>query len=446
MLISWESVIANKKRMITKGTNQALRDVLVKFDRILSLALAAVFISASFSFLNGTATAAQMTSRSVLISTGIAAAATDFTFTFTPSATTQIQSMRFTACTTALGACTAPAGLNIAAGTVGQSGFQGATSFTKDTTSGGCTTNNILCVTRTDATAQTLTSHAITMTGGTNQNGTNCSGAANCTFFVRMVSYSAANWTTPVDDGTVAGSTTQLFTVNATIQEALSFCVGATTINDATTATPDCSSVSGTSLNLGTLQPTTTSVSPVVAGNNGDGNNAIARLSTNASNGTNVTYKAFQQSGTNHQGTLRVGGATCNVGVVNTDQCINARGTTQGTITAGTEHFGMTVAAVNCAATTAYTCTFAGGTYNLIRDADYDGTGANTYPTDTDLVAGTTNAGYAWDESGTPDSIAASTTVVDAEALIIKFAATPNIVTPTGSYTALADFVATPTY
>jgi hypothetical protein len=429
-----------------KSATPVIRDALAKLDRIFLIVMVAVLTFGPSFLLGGTASAFQMTNRSVAISTGIAGATSNFTFTFTPNQTTQIQSMRFTACTTPLGSCTAPSGLSLAAGTVGQSGFQGGTAFTKDTSTAGCTTANILCITRTDATSQTVTAHQVTDTGGTNQDNTTCGGAANCTFFVRMVSYSDAAYTTQVDNGTVANSTTQLFTVNATIQEALSFCIGATTINDATTPPPACASVSGTSLNLGTLQPSRVSVSPVVVGNNGDGNNAIAELSTNASNGTTVAYNAFQQSGTNHKGTLRVAGSLCQAGTVNTDQCIDALGTTQATITAGAEHFGMTVAAVNCAATTAYTCTFATNTYNLIRNANYDGTGSSTYPTDTDLVSGTTNAGYAWDESGTAATIAASTTVVDAEALIIKFAATPNIVTPTGSYTALADFIATPTY
>jgi hypothetical protein len=293
-----------------------------------------------------------------------------------------------------------------------------------------------------------VTAHSISDTGGVNQDGTACASAANCTFFVRMVSYSDNAFTTAVDNGTVAGSTTQLFTVNATIQEALSFCIGSTTINDATTAPPACASISGTSLNLGTLQPSNISISPVSSAGTGKGddNNAIAQLSTNASNGTSVSYDAYQQAGVNHKGTLRVSGATCQAGAVNTDQCVNAIGTTQATLTAGTENFGMTIAAVNCAATVAYTCSFAGGTYKLTRNINYDGTGLNTYPTDTDLIAGPTNGGYAWDETGTIQTIASSTTVVDREALIIKFAATPNFTTPTGTYTALVDFIATPTY
>jgi hypothetical protein len=431
---------------MTKQGSSAISQVLARLDRLAALFMAMVMLTGSGFLLGGTVTAQQITSRYLTMSSAQAGATNNYTFAFTPANTTQIQSIKFTACTTPLGTCTAPSGIDLAVGTVGQSGFQGATAFTKDTATAGCTAATILCVKRTDTTAQTLTAHTITDTGVTNQNGTNCSSAANCTFFIRILTYSDNAFTTAVDNGTVAGSTTQLFTVNATIQEALSFCIGSTTINDATTAPPACASISGTSLNLGTLQPSRVSVSPVVVGNNGDGNNAIAQLSTNASNGSTVSYNAYQQTGVNHRGTLRVGGSTCQAGTVNTDQCINALGTTQATLTAGTENFGMTIAAVNCASTTAYTCSFAGGTYNLTRNTNYDGTGLNTYPTDSDLVSGTTNGGYAWDETGTTQTIASSTTVVDREALIMKFAATPNIVTPTGSYTALADFVATPTY
>jgi hypothetical protein len=263
-----------------------------------------------------------------------------------------------------------------------------------------------------------------------------------------MFSYSDTAYTTAVDSGTVASSTTQLFTVNAAIQEILTFCVGATTVDDSNTTTPPlCASVSGTSLNLGTLNSANINVSPVsAAAANGDNNNGIAELSTNATNGATVAYDAIQQTGTNHKGTLRVVSATCNAGVVNTDQCINAVGTSEAHIVTGTENFGMTIAAVNCKATTAYACSFTGGTYNLTRNANYNGTGSNTYPTDSGQITGTSNAFYAWDETGTTQTIASSSTVVDKEAMILKFAATPNIVTPTGSYTAQADFVATPTF
>ena len=427
---------------------QAIHPIYIRLNRIFMVALVILFSGAPIILLNQTASAAQVTTRSVLISSAQASGTANYTFTFTPSSTTQIQSMTFTSCTTAIGACTAPAGINLSGGAVSQSGFQGAGTFAKDTTSASCTAVSVLCITRTDTTAQTLTAHTIIDTGAVNQNSTNCSAAPNCTFFIRMVTFSDTAYTTQVDYGTVASSTTQLFTVNATIEEELSFCIGSTTVDNATSVIPTCATISGTSLNLGILTSADVSISPVPAGSEGgDGNNGLAELETNSAHGTTVNYDAVQQAGTNQLGTLRVAGATCSTTASNTDQCINAVGVTKATLTAGTEDFGLTVAGINCSNVTAYTCNFSTGATNLTRTANYNCDGTNTYPTtDNNQVAGTSHCSYAWDQTGTAETIASSTTAVGNEGMILKFAATPNLITPTGSYTAKADFVATPSY
>lgn len=434
---------------------RSIQLIFKQVDRALILVVIFVFVGSTVSaFLNiGNASAASVTSRSVTLGSGVVSAVTTYSFSFVPVTTAAIQGLKFQACTTALGTCTAPAGLSFTAGVYSAltGTWTNATAFTFDATGAtDCIASaSVLCAKRTQAANETgVAARGLTFTTITNPNGTSCA-TVNCTFFIRMTTYSVNTYTVVgiVDTGTMASSTIQSLTVNATIQETLSFCIGATTINDGVTAPAACASISGTSLNLGTLNSGNTSVSPVPSATyNGDANNGIAEISTNANNGVAVQYDAIQQSGTNHNGTLKVSGATCNVGVVNTDQCINAIGTTEAHIVTGTENFGMTVAAVNCAATTGYTCTFAGGTYKMTRDVNYNGTGANTYPTDTGVITGTTNAFYAWDETGTFDTIASSTSPVDREALILKFAATPNLVTPTGSYTAKADFVATPSF
>jgi hypothetical protein len=325
------------------------------------------------------------------------------------------------------------------------SGFGGAGTFAKDTTSTGCNTASVWCMKRTGAGTESLAAHSFTITGATNQDATNCSAAPNCTFFERITTYSD-NYTTSIDSGTTASSTTQLFTVNAEIEEELSFCIGNTTVNDATSVVPNCTTISGTSLNLGVLGSANINISPVASTNGGDGNNGLAELNTNASNGANIDYDAVQQSGTNHQGSLRVAGATCNAGASNTDQCINSVDP-KSTLTAGTEAFGMTVAGINCSAVTAYSCVFSTGTTNLTRATNYNCDGTNVFTTgDVGVITGTTHCDYMWDESGTPNLLASSTIPVGNEALILKFAATPNLITPTGSYTAEADFVATPSY
>jgi hypothetical protein len=110
----------------------------------------------------------------------------------------------------------------------------------------------------------------------------------------------------------------------------------------------------------------------------------------------------------------------------------------------------MTVGGVNYGSTTSYTCTYgdttnvipvlAGNSCALKPSAGYlgkGGAGTEDY--------GTTN-GFAWVETGTATQIASSTSAVDDEALILKFAATPSITTPFGSYTAQSDYIAVPTY
>jgi hypothetical protein len=433
-----------------------LKVTLIKAKRALILLVAIVFFSSGIATLTssgGSVLAASITQRSLTISTAQVNATASYTFSFVPGTTAAIQGIKFLACTTPLGTCTAPAGLslNSAAGGTLTGSWTNATAFTPDHTGANdCIASaNILCAKRTQASNETGTSpRGVNFTTITNPSGSSCT-TANCTFFVRVTTYSVNTYLAGniVDTGTVAASTTQSLTVSAIIQEQLSFCIGATSVNDATSTVPLCSAISGTSLSLGTLNSSNIAISPVAATYNGDGNNGLAELSTNASTGATVAYDSIQQAGTNHLGTLRVAGATCQASAVNYDQCINAIGTSHATITAGSEAFGMTVAGINCSQVTAYTCSFASGTTDLVRDPQYNCNGTNTYPTsDSSDISGTSTCSYAWDETGAPDTIASASTVVGNEALILKFAATPNSVTPTGSYTAKADFVATPTF
>ncbi|MBI5906944.1 hypothetical protein HY857_02710 [Candidatus Saccharibacteria bacterium] len=420
-----------------KSLSNGFRIYLVK-TQFIGIALVLAAMSLVSLLATRDAGAAQITTRSLTISSGVpSASAQTYTYGFTTATSAAIQSIEFEACTTAIGTCTGPTGQTINAGTeASRSGWTNATTFTRNATGGGgCTpAANVLCLDRTQAASETAGARTLGWNTQTNPS------TANVAFFIRITTYSDTGWTTSVDTGTVASAVVQTLTVNAAVAEILNFCVGSTTINDATTSiATDCTGVSGTSVNIGTLDPTSINVSPINI-NGGDNKNGVAMVRTNASNGSVIYYDAIQQSGTNHQGTLRISGASCNAGNVSTDQCIDAQGGTQGTFTAGTEKFGMTVAGTNCGSTTSYTCAYASGTNNLDPSTNYIGAAANTF--------GTTN-GYAWVEGGTATQIAdtpGATKVIDDEALVLKFAATPSITTPFGSYAAQADFIAVPTY
>jgi len=417
------------------------------------VALAPIWLTPSASALG------QITTRSLTLSSGVPSATNvTYTFSFTVASTSQVQGMKFIACTTAVGTypggtCTAPTGMTGAgngfsnAAFSSQSGWQGATNFAVDSTGANdCTpAANVLCANRTDTTSQTVTSRTIAFNTIKNPSSTNTA------FYVGMYTYTTVNYTvgSRVDFGATASAVVQTLTTNAAVAEVLNFCVGATTVDDTTTNPGnDCTAISGTSINIGTLDTSAVNISPV-ATNGGDNQNGLAMVRSNAGNGVVVAYDAIQQSGTNHRGTLRISGATCNPVSNNfTDDCINAAGTTQTPFTAGTEMFGMTIAGINSGSTTSYTCTYGtppGNTCNLKPLSNYLGAGASG----STEAYGTSN-GFAWDESGSAVNIAssASSTVkqVDDESLILKFAATPSITTPFGPYAAQTDFIAVPTY
>lgn len=428
----------SKQRKQTQKMN--LLSIKIPFRSIfLFLQMSILVLATIVPLLNGQkAYAAQLTSRSLTLSSAIpSGSSVTYSFGFTVPTATTILGIKFQACSAAIGTCTAPTGLSFSSRTIGSpTGFTGASLAVDTTGANDCTPSaSIICVNRASGTdtsgAKTVPFNAITNPSTTNS-----------TFFVRITTYSANTYTvgSTLDSGTVASAVTQTLTISARIQEVLNFCVGNTTVNDATTSPgANCAAISGTTVDLGTLDASTVNTSPVSTGNDGNNTNGIAMLRTNASSGATVSYKSIQGSGSNHLGALRVSGASCNSGTVSTDQCITSAGTTQTAFVAGTESFGMSIAGVNCGSTSAYTCTFSSGTYNLQRDTQYDGLGSNTY--------GTSNAqGYSWDETGTLDQVASSSGAVDDESLILVFAATPNAVTPTGSYSTQGDFIAVATY
>jgi hypothetical protein len=390
----------------------------------------------------GASAAPQLPNRELRITTARPSQNFDLTFEFdTTAVTTDVERVELEFCTTPLGTCTATPGTNVptvpASSTVGQSGWAGATAFGTYTRQAGDNggTNNQVSISRTDATSEASRTNAqLTFTGFTH------TATANQTFYVRLRLYNDASAGTLQWEGVVAQSNSQTLTINARVQEVLAFCVGATTVDDATTSVgAACSNVTGTDVDLGIIDSGSVSITPVSTGNGGDNENAVAMVRTNAVNGVVIDYKTVQETSS---GKLKVVGATCS-GTSSTDQCFNSSGTTQNSMAAGTEEFGMTIAGINCGSVASYTCTFASGTYNLVRDAEYDGAGTNTY------TAGAGN-NYAWDDTGTADRIASSAgssvKVVDDEAMILKFAATSAITTPTGAYTVQADFIATPTF
>jgi len=397
--------------------------------------------------------AAEVSSRSIAMASTEEDAETDYTVTFTVEAGTTVGAVRIefcdnspiphTTCTNAAVGDDVPQVDANAGSIVTESGGGGAFAFT-GASAGECDNPSLTAPGVGDRHLEVLCTTPDTFAGATTFTGTfldvdNPSNSTdsptnpNNTFYARIYIYTdttppavANPFTTTevVHTGGIALSTAEQLTITARVQEVLHFCIGTT---DAASAN-DCTDISGNTVDIGVVDSGAVSISPVATTSGGNNVNGLAMIRTNASNGVVVDYFAEQGTGTNHLGALRVSGATCTAdGTPSTsevDQCFNSAGTTGNPIAAGTEEFGLTISSVD---------TTNGTTANLVRDAEYAGDG-----TAGDL--------WAWDETGTADRIATSTTVVDDEMLILRFAATSAITTPTGTYTVVSTYIATPTF
>lgn len=195
--------------------------------------------------------AAQITGRKVTIGNSAASASTTYTFNFTAPSATVIQSAEFVACTTASGTCTTPSGFSVASSTLGSqpTNLGDASGWTVSTATAGS-----LRLSKSGDVAAPTGNQTVSFAGVVNPSATNSS------FFIRMTTYSAANWTTPIDTGTVATSTAGQITVTAAIDEALTLTLASATVP------------------LGTLTTATT----------GSGTSAMT-ASTNATTGYSIT-------------------------------------------------------------------------------------------------------------------------------------------------------------
>lgn len=320
--------------------------------------------------------AAQITNRKITLGNSAPSpTTTSYTFNFTvPTTGTIIKSASFTACTTASGVCSPVAGFSNTGVTLAQPVNLGnASGWTVDnTTAGSLRLNN--------------SGNASLPTG--NQtiifNGVMNPSATNTTFYLRMVTYSDATYTTPVDSGVVVASTATQVQVSLAVDEALTFCTG-TSITGT-----NCATAAGITVNLGTGSTTNTATGT-----------SIIAASTNGSSGYSITV-----SGT----TLTSGSYT-----------ITALGSGAASAV-GTSQFGLnlvsnTTPAVGSAVSGSGTAT-AAPNYAT----------ANTF------------------RYGTGESVASVTGAANANTFTVSYIANINGLTPAGNYTTNLTYVATPNF
>lgn len=436
-----------------------------------------VLVMAGFSplLITQQAGAAQLTNRKVTISTSEPdATGVQYDFQFSWGEATAVQGVILQFCTTALGTCTLPAGMNLSGATVdGSAGFPGGSlSTTKVTAStGDCNAASgagasMVCLTSASATSATGTNATIDL--GSITNPSLVAAPDLTTVYVRVSLYAASSFASPaIHAGTVAASINRQLTVSGRVQERLLFCVASVADGGATDTTlpknmGECAVLTDTVVDLGIIDNTSIAASPVdntPPSSQGNDKYGIAMLNTNASNGVAVTYFAEPDTtpGAAQQlRAFRVPGAVCNADETTlTDQCFQSAAATGTAFTVGSERFGLNIPCIvgfDGVDGSTNVNGLASTTRNLVASADYDGfDGSTTSEADcenTDPTPAGPNNGntYAWNTTSSAVPLASSSTVVDNEIIKLNFAASAAATTPTGAYTVRSTYIATPTF
>lgn len=210
--------------------------------------------------------AAELTSRSLALSTSAGNTAATWTFTFSGASSTILKGISFQICDAASGTCNTPgswANTGAAYSTLTYNGSSQSGWALDNAGAGGAQFLGI----KNNAASNTSSNPIVaTFTTVTNPNTTNAS------FYVRINTYSGNNYTTAVDSGVVAASTSQQITLTGTMDESLVFCTGASITGQ------NCGSVAGSSVNFGTFSSTSTRTGT-----------SVFAASTNGSSGYTVT-------------------------------------------------------------------------------------------------------------------------------------------------------------
>lgn len=228
-----------------------------------------------FAYFPNTVSASAITTRSVTLSTSVSAATNvTYTFTFKLPSTNVLQSATFTPCTTASGSCTMP---NLFSGTgssISQpTGLGDAAGWSADST------GSVLRLKKTgNAAAPNATSTTVVFNGVTNPT------IANGTFYIRIATFSGDDYiTNPRDTGTVATSTAGQITVNANVDETLTFTLATASI---------------------TLSP-----NPLTSSTTGTGTSTMT-AATNAQTGYTISYSGNTLTSGSNTLTAMAGGAS----------------------------------------------------------------------------------------------------------------------------------------
>ena len=391
-------------------------------------------------FMSATVSAGQLTARSAAINKSAASSTNvQFTFGFTVPSSGTVQGIIYNFCTTPLGTCTLPTGMAVQAAThSSQTGF-GATAFSAHAVSNqnNCTMGTnayMMCFSRTDATSVSgAVQHVIA--GIT-------APSAQQSVYIRISLFTSSDFSTSsAHDGTVAVAFVDQLITNGRVQENLEFCAASIdAIASMPTTVTNCAALATTSIVIGVIDNSSIAQSPVATGATTTANNkyGILMTNTNGAGGLTISYFAEQAtSGTNQLRNFRVSGATCDPLDTNlTDQCFQPSPSGGGVMSVGSEAFGMNIACIH---------TGVGNTSNLGSvTVAYNGDGSMSDAGNT--CQSEANTKFAWSNSANPTLLTSASSVVDKEIVKVRYGATAQATTPTGSYGITTNFIATPTF
>lgn len=265
--------------------------------------LSALLLFGLFSFVlqNNSASAAQLTVRSLTLESGASdggskpGGVVKHYYQFTVPTTGNVGSIKFEYCTVASGTCTMPTGLVTTSATLDNE--TGATGFTMVNTTNG---SPYLTRSASSITAATAVSYRL----GTITNPT----TTNQTFFVRISTYVSTDTTGgSTDTGTVAASTATQIVLTGTMPESLIFCAGATV--STTLGVPDCSTATAGAVSFNQLfspTDTATATSQMAASTNAGSGYVISVNGATMTSGAN-TVTAMASATTGVRGTSQFG-------------------------------------------------------------------------------------------------------------------------------------------
>lgn len=399
-----------------------------------ALTFTALLLVVNFAAFFSTAGAAQLTSRSLTLSSTLSGTETgdsvagsptngsDAEHRFRFTSASGFSSVTFQYCTTALGTCNAPSGLSLAGVSVEAGG--GSASAASNTLT--------WVITEAAGGAKDVTFGGIT-------NPTYEASPANPdtnTFFVRIVTHNNATpdpGNTDVDEGTVASAITQGIEITARVAETLGFSTTGTfaSVTDPTTA---CNALTGSgAITLGNPAQENT----LELGTAYDNYSAF-RIYTNSANGVAVQY---------HGDTL-----THSNGVSDIDEI----GGTAVVSAPGSEQFGLAIDTTAGGVNNVPANSVVGGTLDMTHVTNAAGlaadgplTPATEYANGDGLINTTPDALFAF-EPNTPTTIASTDALqggyTECKTVAVRYLANISPTTTSGTYTTTIVYSAVPTY